>query len=113
MPTSRSFHENMIDRAKSDPDFRRSLLRESTDAILNGEFDVGYRLIRDYMMSVSYLGQVGADLGVEEEEVVGLFDPDSNVAGTQLVAVLLLMLQHEGMALATRRQVGVVRRPLS
>ena len=112
MPTSRSFHDSMIDRAKSDPAFRRSLLRESTEAILNSEFDVGYRLIRDYMKSVSYLDQVSSDLGIEDDEVIGLFDPDSNIAGTQLVSVLILMLRHEGMALATRRQVGAIRRPL-
>lgn len=113
MPLTERFHTAIQKRARNDAAYRQSLLREGTDAILNGEFEVGYRLIGDYAGSVTYLDQVGEQIGLEDDAVLTLFDPDTNPGGSQLMAALIIMLHHEGLALSTRRQLGVGRRPLS
>ncbi|WP_341703639.1 hypothetical protein [Ferrovibrio sp.] len=115
MPTSRSFHEGVIERARSDPDFRRSLLRESVDAMLNGELEVGHRLVRDYIRAADYIDSMAEDMELDADisAVINLFDPDVNIGGSKLLQALMTMLQKEGLSLTTRRQIGFSRRPLS
>lgn len=113
MALTKSFNSDVQERAKSDPTFRRTLLRQSIDAILNSEMEVGYRLIRDYAGSVTYLDQIATELGLADDGVAWLFDAEVNVGGAQLIAVINAMLKREGMSLVTRRDIGPARGMLS
>lgn len=112
MPSSRAFHDGVVERARIDGPFRRELLREAVDAMLNGEFEVAHLLVQDYSRAADYLGEVAAELGLEEG-VSELFDPDVNAAGIHLFKLLNTMLQQEGLALAVRRPLNISRRPMS
>lgn len=115
MPSFRSFHDGIIERAKSDTEFRRSLLRECADLLLNREFEVAHRLAKDYILSANYIEKLSEELELDggAESVINLFDPEVNAGGNKLFAALIIMLQAEGLALSSRRQVGLTRRPLS
>lgn len=113
MPTFRSFHNDVVDRARIDQDFRRSLLKEGTDALANGEFDVGIRLVQDYLLAAEYLSDLAEEHGIEESALRDLFDSEKNAGGRKLYDVVAGMLQHEGLCLVTRRRLKAGRRPVS
>jgi len=115
MPSFRSFHDGVVERARIDADFRRSLLRECADLLLNQEFEVAHRLAKDYILSADYIDKMAEDLELNggADAVVNLFDPEVNVEGSRLLMALVFMLQHEGLSLTTRRQLIVGRQRLS
>lgn len=115
MPSFRSFHDGVVERARVDADFRRSLLRECTDLLLNREFEVAHRLAKDYILSADYIDRMSEVLELDGgvEAVIQLFDPEMNTQGNRLLLALIIMLQNEGLSLATRRQLTVGRRQLS
>jgi hypothetical protein len=115
MPSFRSFHEGVVERAKVDTEFRRSLLRECTDLLLNREFEVAHRLAKDYILSADYIERMSEDLDLDggAEAVINLFDPEVNGEGNRLFLALIIMLQNEGLSLTTRRQISFDRRRLS
>jgi hypothetical protein len=47
MPLTREFKETVMRRAKQDPDFRKELIVEASNAFLDGDIDTGKRLLRD------------------------------------------------------------------
>lgn len=49
MPLTRDFRETVRDRAQRDPEFRRGLLEEALQAVLEGEPEVAEVLLRDYL----------------------------------------------------------------
>lgn len=108
MPSFRSFHDGVVERAKTDVEFRRSLLRECAELLLNKEFEVAHRLVRDYIRSTPYIERLAEDLEIDGgiDSVVKLFDPDVNPGGIQMLAALIVMMTEEGLALAVRRDLG-------
>lgn len=49
MALTRSFTETVKARAQADVEFRRELLREALETLLEGELDVGKAVLRDYI----------------------------------------------------------------
>lgn len=113
MPTFRSFHNDVVGRARIDQDFRRSLLKEGADALADGEFEVGVRLVQDYLLAAEYLSDLAEGQGIEESAILDLFNSEKNAGGRKLYDVMADMLQHEGLCLVTRRRLKSGRRPVS
>jgi hypothetical protein len=49
MPLTHDFKETIHARAQRDTAFRRTLLRESVECILNGDLETGKSVLRDYV----------------------------------------------------------------
>ena len=49
MPLTRDFKETVQARVRSDPEFRRALLKESVESLLEGDVDTGKAVLRDYI----------------------------------------------------------------
>jgi hypothetical protein len=113
MSTFRSFHDDVVSRARTDEDFRRSLLKEGEDAMADGEFDVGLRLVQDYFQAADYLPDQAKGHGLKESEVRDLFNSEKNAGSWKLYDVMAGMLQHERLCLVTRRRLKAGRRPVS
>ena len=47
MPLTRDFKETVQARVRSDPEFRRALLKESVESLLEGDVDTGKAVLRD------------------------------------------------------------------
>lgn len=111
MPSFRSFHDGVVERARTDSDFRRSLLRECAELLLNREFEVAHRLAKDYIRSADYIDKMSDELNLDggPDAVINLFDPDVNPAGIQMLAGLIAMMTEEGLALTVRRDLGLKR----
>jgi hypothetical protein len=115
VPNFRSFHDGVFECAKIDGDFRRSLLRECAGLLLNQEFEVAHRLVKNYILSADYIERMSEELELDggTEAVINLLDPEVNDEGTRLLLALIIILQNEGLSLITRRQISVDRRRLS
>jgi len=62
MPLTREFKETIMLRVKQDPDFRQSLIVEATNALLDGDFETGKSLLRDYLNATESLPAIAGEL---------------------------------------------------
>jgi len=49
MAITRKFRTTIMDRATSDPTFRRQMLTEAVNELLTGDLDAGKAMLRDYI----------------------------------------------------------------
>jgi len=49
MPLSREFKELIVTRVEHDPEFRKGLIVEALNMILDGEITAGRLMLRDYI----------------------------------------------------------------
>jgi hypothetical protein len=52
MPLTHDFKETIRSRVQSDTDFRRALLREAVECLINGDLTVGKSVLRDYIHAI-------------------------------------------------------------
>ena len=78
MPLTRDFKETVQARVRSDPEFRRALLKESVESLLEGDVDTGRAVLRDYINATVGFETLGRLTGKPAKE------PDAHVrAGRQ------------------------------
>lgn len=51
MPLTHDCKDTIRARAQSDQDFRQALLREAVESIINGDFETGQSVLRDYALN--------------------------------------------------------------
>jgi len=57
MVLTREFRESVAERARKDTKYRKALLKEAVESLLNGELETGKAILRDY---------INATVGFEE-----------------------------------------------
>ena len=78
MPLTREFKETVMLRAKQDPDFRKELIVEATNAFLEGDIETGKRLIRDYLNATEAFPSISVDLKQNEKSIRRMIGPRGN-----------------------------------
>ena len=78
MPLTREFKETVMLRAKQDPDFRKELIVEATNAFLEGDIATGKRLIRDYLNATEAFPSISVDLKQNEKSIRRMIGPRGN-----------------------------------
>ena len=99
MPLTRDFKENVQARVRSDPEFRRALLKESLDSLLDGEMDVGKALLRDYINATIGFEALGQLTGKSPKSLMRMFGPGGNPQARNLFEVINHLQQREGIRL--------------
>lgn len=59
MALTRDFKERVRARAQSDPGFRRALLQEAVERMLDGDVDTGKLVLRDYINTTLGFEELG------------------------------------------------------
>ena len=78
MPLTREFKETVMLRVKQDPNFRQEMIVEATNAFLDGDIDIGKRLLRDYLNATDALPSIAKELKQNEKSIRRMVGPRGN-----------------------------------
>lgn len=99
MPLTRDFKETVQARVRSDPEFRRALLKESVDCLLEGDVDTGKAVLRDYINATVGFEDLGRLTGKSPKSLMRMFGPNGNPQARNLFEVISHLQEREGIRL--------------
>lgn len=97
MALTRDFKETVKARVDREPGFRRELLREALQAIVNGEFDVAKVMLRDYINATDGFTTVAKAVNKEPKSLMRMFGSQGNPNARNLFNVTSYLQQREGL----------------
>ncbi len=105
MPLSHDFKETIRARAQRDPEFRRVLLREAVECILNGDLESGKAVLRDYVNATSGFRDLEEQTLIPAKSLMRMLGPKGNPSAANLTKIPTSLQATEGVAfeLAFRR----------
>ncbi|MBI5191791.1 MAG: transcriptional regulator [Nitrospirae bacterium] len=105
MALTRGFRTTLLERARSDADFRRAMLKEGVDAMLAGDVETGKAILRDYINAAVGFGQLAEDTHISAKSLMRMFGPKGNPRADNLFQVIHLLQAREGIHLEVRASV--------
>ncbi len=78
MVLTRKFKETVQLRVKQDPQYRKELIIEATNAFLEGDIDTGKTLLRDYLNATGALPSIASELSQDEKSIRRMVGPKGN-----------------------------------
>jgi hypothetical protein len=102
MPLTRSFRETVQARARSDVKFRRALLGEAMQALLDGDLEEGRAALRSCINATIGFEKLGAALGRSPKSLMRMFGPSGNPTAENLLAVIGQLQAETGVRLQVR-----------
>lgn len=97
MPLTRSFDETIRSRARRDPAFRRALLQEAVDCLLQNDFATGKLLLRDCINATIGFVALAEALGKSPKSLMRMMSPEGNPRTGNLLAILHILQEREGV----------------
>lgn len=98
MPLTRDFKETIKARADRDPAFRRALVEEASDCLLNNDFETAKALIRDYINATIGFEALAHDIGTPTKSLMRMFGPRGNPQARSFLPVVAFIRQREMVA---------------
>lgn len=95
MALSRDFKETIKARAETDPAFRRALVEEASECLLNNEFDTAKALVRDYINATVGFEALAQEVGTPTKSLMRMFGPRGNPQAKSLLPVIALIRRRE------------------
>lgn len=95
MALTRDFKETIKARAESDPAFRRALVEEASECLLNNEFDTAKALVRDYINATVGFEALAQEVGTPTKSLMRMFGPHGNPQAKSLLPVIALIRRRE------------------
>lgn len=88
MALSRKFKETVQLRAKKDPEYRKELIIEATNAFLDGDIDTGKTLLRDYLNATEAFTSLAVELAQDEKSLRRMVGPNGNPTLKNFITLL-------------------------
>jgi hypothetical protein len=102
MPLTRDFRETVLARARRDASFRRALLREALDCMLDGDVETGKIVLRDYINATIGFEELGTATHKSPKSLMRMLGPDGNPQARNLFEIVAYLQKNEGLRLTTR-----------
>lgn len=102
MALTRSFKETVGARAKKDAAFRRALLQDGVECLLQGETETGKAVLRDYINATLGFEALASASGLSAKSLMRMFGPDGNPQASNLFAVISCLQEAENVELEVR-----------
>ncbi len=99
MPLTIDFREMVQARIARDPAFREGLLREGVQCLLDGDFDTGKAILRDYINATVGFEKLGQLTGKPSKSLMRMLGPTGNPQARNLFDVLEQLQKAEGVEL--------------
>lgn len=88
MALTREFKETVLARVERDPAFRKALLVEGTQCLLNGDVETGKGVLRDYINATGGFEKLGRETNLPPKSLLRMFGPRGNPTADNLFGVL-------------------------
>jgi DNA-binding phage protein len=102
MPLTRDFKETIMARAAHDEHYRKGLLAEAVNEILEGNLDVGKAILRDYINATITFPTLARKLNKSSKSVHRMLGPSGNPRMDSIVGILKVLQNQERIKLQTR-----------
>src|ERR1700687_2834710 len=97
MPLTHDFKETIPARAQWDPDFRRALLREAVECIINGDLETGKALLRDYVNATVGFQDLERRTRIPAKSLMRMPGPKGSPSAANLSSILTALQKKEGI----------------
>jgi DNA-binding phage protein len=97
MPLTHDFEETIRARAQRNPDFRRALLREAVECIINGDFATGKAVLRDYVNATVGFQNLEKRTDIPAKSLMRMLGPKGNPSAANLSSILSALQKREGV----------------
>ena len=97
MPLTHDFEETIRARAQRNPDFRRALLREAVECIINGDFATGKAVLRDYVNATVGFQNLEKRTDIPAKSLMRMLGPKGNPSAANLSSILSAVQKREGV----------------
>jgi DNA-binding phage protein len=99
MDLTRDFKETILERAKTDAEFRVGLLTEAAECLLNNETAVAKTLLRDYVNATLGFQELANIVNKKPTSLMRMLSDKGNPSIDNMSQVLAAVHQHEGIKL--------------
>lgn len=99
MPVTRKFRTTILDRAASDPGFRRQMLTEAVNELLAGDLEAGKAMLRDYINATITFQQLAKKLKKTDKSVHRMLGPRGNPRADNILEIIKILQTHERVRL--------------
>jgi DNA-binding phage protein len=99
MALTRNFIDTVRMRAQHDVAFRRAMLKEALDVLLEGEVAVGRSMLRDYINATIGFEKLATETGTPAKSLHRMFGANGNPGITNLISVITALRQAERVTL--------------
>ncbi len=97
MALTRDFKETIRARVTRDPKFRKELLREGIECMLNGDTATGRTILRDYINATVGFSEVAEATHIPSKSLMRMFGPSGNPRADNLFEVVSFLQRREGV----------------
>lgn len=97
MALTRDFKETIRVRVQRDQAFRRALLREAVEAMLNGDVETGKSVLRDYVNATVGFGELAEVTHRSPKSLMRMLGPQGNPQAQNLFEIVSYLLRQEGI----------------
>jgi DNA-binding phage protein len=99
MPITRKFRATVLNRAGSDPAFRRQMLTEAVNELLAGDLEAGKAMLRDYINATITFQQLAKKLKKSDKSVHRMLGPRGNPRADNIIEIIKILQLHERVRL--------------
>jgi DNA-binding phage protein len=97
MPLTREFEETVQTRLRSDPKYRKELLREGVECLLAGDLDCGKAILRDYINATIGFDELSRRTKRPAKSLMRMLGPSGNPQARNLLEVISHVQKAEGL----------------
>ena len=102
MALTRDFKQTIQARVQRDPAFRRELLREGVETMLNGDVETGKTALRDYINATIGFGELAEVTHRSPKSLMRMLGPQGNPQAQNLFEIVSYLLNQEGIQFELR-----------
>ncbi len=99
MAITRKFRTTIMDRAISDPNFRRQMLTEAVNELLAGDLDAGKAMLRDYINATITFQKLAKKLKKPDKSVHRMLGSRGNPRAENILDIIKILQAHERVKL--------------
>lgn len=99
MGQTRAVKETVLQRAKTNPEFRAALIGEALELIGENDVQTAKALIRDYVLASIGFEALAKEVGKKPESIKRMLSASGNPTINNMAALLSSLTQHEGIRL--------------
>lgn len=99
MALTRDFKETIMKRAGRDEQYRKGLLTEAVNELLEGNLDVGKAILRDYINATITFPTLTQKLNKSSKSIHRMLGPDGNPRMDSIIGILKILQDQEQVKL--------------
>lgn len=102
MALSRELRQTIIKKVKTDPAFKKALLEEALDAMLEGDLETGKSILRNYIHATTSFDKLEKSTGTPAKSLMRMLGPEGNPQAKNLFTILGTLQKQGKFKLAVK-----------